>query len=67
MPPLHLVVQGPRWEDGVVDEQVSGRVFCHVCEQVTDHVDKGDETVAADGDIVIPWMTCAECGADNLA
>ncbi|GEB12592.1 hypothetical protein GUY44_29020 [Pimelobacter simplex] len=50
-----------------MDEQVSGRVFCHVCEQVTDHVDKGDETVAADGDIVIPWMTCAECGADNLA
>ncbi|AJR18472.1 hypothetical protein GUY44_07235 [Pimelobacter simplex] len=50
-----------------MDEQVSGRIFCHVCEQVTDHIDKGDETVAANGAIVIPWWTCTVCGAENLS
>lgn len=49
-----------------MDSNVRQLVFCHVCEKSTEHLDLGARTVAAGGAVEIAWLTCQECGAENL-
>lgn len=42
-------------------------LFCHVCEQPTEHLYLGEKTQVAGGAVAIDWWTCKECGAENLS